>query len=142
MRLDGSRAIENLLITNSWQMNMSRCYRESVDGKIPRWIKKLSRIYWPDRNFLNGLRIYREDIETNSRKLWWIEDAIRSVEKSSPRVLIDGYLLRPVEKLLSLIKSIFQRREKHINECNQASYSTKDPNNILSSQKHLSTRKT
>ena len=34
-----------------------------------------------------------------------------------------------------------QRREKHINECNQACYSTKDPINILSSQKHLSTQK-
>ena len=35
-------------------------------------------------------------------------------------------------------KTVFQRREKHRYEFNQASYSTKDPNNILSSQKHHS----
>ena len=47
-----------------------------------------------------------------------------------------------VEKLSSLIKTSFSKRgKKHKNECNQASYSTKDPNNILSSQKHLLTQK-
>ena len=38
-------------------------------------------------------------------------------------------------------KIVFQRREKHRYECNQTCYSTKDSNNILNSQKHLSTRK-
>ena len=39
-------------------------------------------------------------------------------------------------------KNIFSKRGKtHRNECNQANYSTKDPNNMLSSQKHLSTQK-
>ena len=38
-------------------------------------------------------------------------------------------------------KIVFQRREKHRHECNQACYSTKDPTNMLGSQKHLSTRK-
>ena len=141
MRLDGSRAIKNMSSTNSRQMNLSRWCRESINGKMPRRIEKLSRIYRPDRNFLDGSRICREAIEKNSRKLRWIKNAIRSVEKSSPRVSIDSYLPRSVEKLLSLIKTIFQGREQHRNECNQASYSTKDPNNILSSQKHLSTRK-
>ena len=73
-----------------------------------------------------------EAIETNSRKLRWIEDAIRSVKKRSSRVSIDSYLSRSVEKLSNFIKTVFQRGEKHKNECNQASYSTKDPNNILS----------
>ena len=133
--------MENLSSTNSRQINLSRCYREFVDIKIPRWIEQLSRIYRPNRNFLNGSRICRKAIETNSRKLRWIEDVLRSVKKRSPRVSIVSYLSRSVKKLLSLIKTVFQRREKHINECNQASYSTKYSNNILSFQKHLSTRK-
>ena len=39
----------------------------------------------------------QEAIETNFRKLRWIEDAIRSVEKRSPRVSIDSYLSRSDE---------------------------------------------
>ena len=39
-------------------------------------------------------------------------------------------------------KKVFRREEKYTKkDCNQASYSTKDPNNILSFQKQLSTRK-
>ena len=38
------------------------------------------------------------------------------------------------------LKTIFQRREKHKYECNQACNSTKDPSNILSSQNHLLTK--
>ena len=40
-----------------------------------------------------------------------------------------------------LLKNSFSIREKHKHECNQICNSTKDPNNILNSQKHLSTRK-
>ena len=111
-------SVKDLSSTNSRQMNPSRCCRESVDGKMPRWIELLSRIYRPNKNFLNGLRIYPEAIETNSRKLQWIENAIRFVKKSSPRVSIDRNLSRAIEKLSSLIKSVFQRGEKHRNECN------------------------
>ena len=32
-----------------------------------------------------------------------------------------------------LLKTVFQRREKHKHKCNQTCYTTKDPNNILSS---------
>ena len=39
------------------------------------------------------------------------------------------------------LKTVFQRREKHKHECNQTCNSTKDPNNILNSQNHLSTKK-
>ena len=112
-----------------------------LTAKEPQWIEQLSRSYRADKNFLNGSRICREAIETNSRKLWWIENVIRSVKKSSTRVSIDSYLSRAVEKLSRWAKTIFQRREKHINKCNQACYPTKYPNSILSSQKHLSTRK-
>ena len=100
-----------------------------------------SNSYRANRNFLDGSRIYREAIETNSRKFRWIENVIRSVEKSNPWVSINSYLSRSVEKLLRWAKIVFQRREKHKNECNQACYPTKDPNNILNFQNHLSTRK-
>ena len=68
-------------------------------------------------------------------------NAIRFFQKSSPRVSIDSQLLRSVKKLSSLTEIVFQRGERYRNECNQASYLTKDPNNILSSQNHLSTKK-
>ena len=48
---------------------------------------------------------------------------------------------RGIEKLSRCAKTVFQRREKHKQECNQACYPTKDPNNIVISQNHLSTRK-
>ena len=41
--------------------------------------------------------IDQEAIETNYRKLQWIENAIRSVKKSNPRVSIDSYLSKAVE---------------------------------------------
>ena len=53
-----------------------------LTAKEPQWIEQLSRSYRADKNFLNGSRICREAIETNSRKLWWIEDALRPIEKS------------------------------------------------------------
>ena len=81
--------------------------------------------YHVERKFLDGSRICREAIKTNSRKLRWIENVLRSVEKSSPRVSIDSYLLR------SCRDGVFQRREKHRNECNQACYPTKDSTNIF-----------
>ena len=46
-----------------------------------------------------------------------------------------------VESYRDCLKTVFQRREEHRYECNQACYSIKDPNNILSSQKHLSIKK-
>ena len=46
-----------------------------------------------------------------------------------------------IEKMLRLLKNSFSRREKYRHECNQTCNSTKDPNNILTSQKLLSTRK-
>ena len=52
-----------------------------------------------------------------------------------------AYLLRASRSYWDCLKTVFQRREKHKYECNQANYSTKDPNNILSSQNHLLTRK-
>ena len=45
-------------------------------------------------------------------------------------------------KVVELDKNSFSKRGKtHKDECKQASYSNIDPINMLSSQKHLSTRK-
>ena len=93
--------------------------------KLPRWIKKLLRSYRDkfsktsmDRNCDNN---YRE------RKLKRLDKqpSCREVSRNC----------RDCPKI------VFQRREKHKYERNQACYSTKDPNNILSFQKNLSTRK-
>ena len=43
-----------------------------------------------------------------------------------------------IESYQKCEKTVVQGREKHRYECNQACYLTKDPINILSSQKHLS----
>ena len=93
--------------------------------KLPRWIEKLLRSYRDkfsktsmDRNCDNNFRerkIKRLDIQPSYREV--------------------------LRSCLDYSKIVFQRREKHRYECNQAFYSTKEPNNILSSQKHLSTKK-
>ena len=67
---------------------------------------------------------YREAIE---------ETESFSMDQTSYRKLSRSYQ--------DCLKIVFQRREKHRYECNQACYSTKDPNNILGFQKHLLTRK-
>ena len=60
-------SIEILLSTNSQQINLSRCCRESVDGKSTLMdqttVEKLSA----RQNFLDGSRICQEVIETNSK---------------------------------------------------------------------------
>ena len=45
-----------------------------------------------------------------------------------------------VKELSRLLKNSFSRIEKYKYECNQACFTTKDPNNILDSQNHLSTK--
>ena len=59
-------------------------------AKKSRWIKQLSSIYWVDRKFLDGLRICRKAVETNSRKLRWIEIALTSNEKGWSKSLMDS----------------------------------------------------
>ena len=79
--------------------------------RVSRWIKQLSRSYQ----------------ECDKKKLKWLDRQPSYQEVSS--------------SYRDYLKTVFQRREKHRHECNQTCYSTKDPNNILSSQNHLSTRK-
>ena len=124
-----ARWIDKCRALNFQQMELLRSYREVSTTKWPWWIEKLSRIYRAYRNFLDGSRSCWAAIETNSKKPWWIEITITAIEKGSSRGCRD------------CSKTDFQRREKHRHECNQAYYLTKDPNNFLSSQNHLLTRK-
>ena len=56
----------------------------------PRWIENLSRIYQPNRKFLNGSRICRAAIEIESKESRWIEIAITVIKKRDSRGLIDS----------------------------------------------------
>ena len=78
--------------------------------KVSRWIKQLSRSNW----------------ECDKKKLKRL-DRYPSYQKVS-------------SSYRDCLKTVFQRREKHRQECIQACYSIKNPNNILSSQNHLSTK--
>ena len=82
-----------------------------------------------------------EPTESFSMDREFVEKLSRQILKSFNGSRLRLLLSRGVEKLSRCAKTIFQRREKHKNECNQACYSTKDPINILNSQKHLSPRK-
>ena len=77
---------EDLSSTNSRQINLSRCCWESVDDKNT----SMDRSYWEAIGQTENILMDREAIKTNSRKFWWIKDAIKSIEKRSPRVLIDS----------------------------------------------------
>ena len=58
-------------------------------AKVPWWIEILSKIYQPDGEFLDGSRSYQDILQ----KARWIEYAIKSIEKRSPKGSIDRKLL-------------------------------------------------
>ena len=67
-KLNRLRGVEKLSSTKSRQIWICQGAVENLSTtKSPRWIEKLSRSYWPDRNFLDGSRICRKAIKTNSR---------------------------------------------------------------------------
>ena len=70
-----------------------------------------------------------EHLSRRQKLSWWIKELSRSYRDCGKK------------KLKKLLKNRFSRREKHRHECNQTCNSTKDPNNILNSQKHLLTKK-
>ena len=84
---------------------------------------QLSRIYWGT----NQQKAKGSSIDPPA-----VEKLLR-IQKKSWSIYLS------VEKLSRLLKNSFSRKEKHIYEYNQACNSTKDSNNILSSQNHLST---
>ena len=104
---------------------LSRICRGAVENlsmaKSPRWIKKLSRSYRPDRNFLDESRICQETIETNSKKFQWIENAIRSVEVKSPRGSIDRKRSRICRDAVELDKKQFFKERKNTKKWMQTS---------------------
>ena len=93
-------------------MNLSECYRESVDDKsssmdrdyvedlsarqkLSRWIKKLSRSY-----------------QDKFQKARWIEIVLRSVKKGSPRGSIDKKLSRIYQEAVELEEKEFIKKRK------------------------------
>ena len=106
----------------------SRQIEKLSSRRQPQWIEWLSSIYRANRRFLDGSRICRE--------------AIENTIKRRSKGLIDRLDIERYQEAVELEKNSFSKRGKtHRKECNQASYSTKDPNNLLSFQNHLSTRK-
>ena len=132
MKLDGSRGIERCqaLIFDRWSYRgaIERCPQQShLDG---------SRSYRVYKNFLDGSRSCREAIETNSQKLRWIEIAITVVEKRRLRGSRDSLAIERYWEAVEIAQKQFFKEEK--NTYMNAIKHTKDPNNILSSQKHFS----
>ena len=108
--------------------------------KIPRWIKKLSTMYRPDRKLFDGAkklsRFYREkprDLDGSKFR----QDLSRKEERMAQ---LKRTCWGSIEKLSSLKKKSFSRREKHI-EMNAASKLLKHRSNqhIKLSNTHLST---
>ena len=104
--LNGLRYLSS---TNSRQ----NCIKNLLTTKIPRWIKKLSRIYQPDRKLLDGSkklsRIYREE----TQKPRWIEITIRYVEARRRRGSIEENLSRICREAVELEEKESFNEEKH-----------------------------
>ena len=68
----------------------------------------MSRIYQPDRNFLDGSRSYQDKVQ----KARWIENAISSIENRSPRDSIVRNLSKICRESVELdIKEFFKERK-------------------------------
>ena len=140
-----------------WTQRKKKCKTKKTEthARISCSIEEVSRIYREEAN-LNGSRICQGFIGQTESFWWieklsrsyrdkvqkarWIEIVLTSIETRRKGGLIDSNLSRGVQKLLRNSKTVFQRREKYKYKCNQACYSTKDLNSILSSQKHFSTK--
>ena len=108
--LDGLRSYRDLLSTKSRQIWICRGVVENLStAKVPWWIEILLRIYWPNRNFLDGSRSCRGAIETNSRNL----------DGSSMRLLLSrkckAFMIQNTHTYeTSLINFIFQKQAKTV----------------------------
>ena len=78
----------------------------------PRWIENLSRIYRPDRKFLDGLkkpsRFYQQELQ----KSRWIKIALTIVEKRRKRGSIEESLSRIYQKDVELEEKEFSKKGK------------------------------
>ena len=90
MHARGSRQIEKLSSSYQAEANLDR-----------------SRIYGPNRKFLDGSRICREAIETNSQKLRWIKIALTSIEKGRFGGLIDSLAIERYREVAEMSKNSF-----------------------------------
>ena len=99
---------------------VERCTQlKDLDGS-----RQLLRSYRASRKFFNGLKqLSRSCRECDKKQLKGLDrqPSCREVSRSCRDYL----------------KKKISRREKHRHECNQACYTTKNLNNILSSQNHL-----
>ena len=85
--------------------------------KIPRRIEQLSARLKLSRWIKNLSRSYRDKFQI----ALWIEDAIRFVEKRSPRVSIDSYLSRIYQEAVELDKKQFYKERKNTHKWMQSS---------------------
>ena len=102
-------------------MNLLRCCQESVDGKnslMDRdYVENLSarqKVSWWIEKLL---RSYRDKVQ----KARWIEYAIRSIEKRSPRGSIDRNLSRICQEAVELDKKEFFKERKNTKRWMQTS---------------------
>jgi len=107
---DLSRSVEHYISTD---MNLSRCCRESIYGKIILMdrdsIENLSAKQKLSRWIENLSRSYRDKFQIAR----WIKYAIRSVEKRSPRGSIDRKLSRIYREVIELDKKQFFKERKN-----------------------------
>ena len=85
-----------------------------------------------------------EKLSRGQKLSWSIHLAIercRDCDKQQQKGSIDKLSIERCRGAVEIALKQFLKREKQRYECNQTCNSTKDPNNILTSQKHLSTRK-
>ena len=104
-------------------MDQTAIEKLSARQNLSQWIKNLSRSY-------------RDNFQKASMDLKCIKIYREKKSKGLDRQLVVEIYREAIE----LDRNNFSKIGKHRNECNQASYLTKDPNNILSFQKHLSTK--
>ena len=117
-QLDGSRSCQDLSSTKSRQIWICQSAIKNLStAKVPWWIEILSRIYRPDRKFLDGSRSYRNKVQ----KAWWIEYVIRSIEKRSPKGSIDRNLSRICWEVVELDKKEFFKERKNTKRWMQTS---------------------
>ena len=136
-RESGRTYLQNL--SKSQQMQVSRCVEVGV--KIQAVNRCKCRAYveeqttrYKNRNSIDqpSYREVRNFLDRSTQLSKGVEIAIRNNLRAQQ-------ISQVSRSCRDCLKTIFQRREKHKDECNKTCNSTKDPNNILSSQNHLST---
>ena len=121
--LDGSKY---LLSTKSRQKLIHRGVVEDLSmTKIPRWIKKLSTMYRPDRNLFDGAKKLSRFYQEKTQRPQWIEIPSRSIEKRRKNGSIEENLLRIYREVVELEeKEFFKKGKTHRDECSKQATQT------------------